>query len=97
MMLPDILAFGAATAVVALVVHFFVRRYWLAVLISAPVSSLVNLVHEVIAHGFAVRPSDVALWLPGLFIVGVGVSLPIVAIIGIPFYVIRRRKQTKTA
>ena len=97
MTLHDFLLFSAVAGVVAALTHWFVRRYWLAVLVSAPVCSLVNIAHEVVTHDFAVRPSDAFFWLPMLFLEGIIVALPAVAIVGIPFYVIRRRRQTNAA
>jgi hypothetical protein len=97
MTLSDFLIFSAVAAVLAAVAHFFVRRYWLALLVSAPASSLVNIAHELYTHDFRVRPSDALFWLPMLFVEGIIVALPAVAIVGISFYVIRRRKQANAA
>ena len=95
MTFPICLVFIGVAALMAGVVHFFVRRYWGAVFISAPAVSLLNIVHELFRHDFRVRPADVAFWIPMLFIEGIVVAWPVVAIVGIPFYVVRRRRQTK--
>ena len=97
MTLHDFLMFTAVASAVAVVTHWFVRRYWLAVLLSALASSLTNIGHEVFTHDFAVRPSDAVLWLPLLLVMGIVVALPVVAIIGVPFYVIRRKRQFNPA
>jgi hypothetical protein len=97
MTLHDFLLFSAIASAVAIVAHWFVRGYWLAVLLSAVASSLINIGHELFTHDFAVRPSDAVFWLPMLLVMGIVFALPVVAIIGIPFYVIRRRRQSNAA
>jgi hypothetical protein len=97
MTLHDFLLFSTAAVVVAVVTHWFVQRFWWAVLVSALVSSLVNIAHELVAHDFAVRPSDAVLWLPMLLVEGMIVALPVVAVIGVPFYVVRRRRHSNAA
>jgi len=94
MTLHDFLIFSAVASGIALVMHWFVRRYWLAVLLSALGASFINIGHELVKHDFAVRPSDAAFWVPMLLVMGIVVALPVAAIIGIPFYVIRRRSQS---
>ena len=97
MTLHDFLMFSVIAAAVAFVAHWFIRRYWLALLLSALASSLINIGHELFIHDFAVRPSDAVFWLPMLLVIGMVVALPVVAIIGIPFYVIRRRRHSNAA
>jgi hypothetical protein len=95
MTLSAFMMFSAVAAVVAVVLNFFVRRYWVAVLLSAGISSLVNVVHEIIVHDLTVRPSDAFFWLPMLFVMGIMAALPAVTIIGILFYVIRQRERVR--
>lgn len=76
---------------IAVAMNCFVRRYWLAFALSAFAASLANLFQELVANNFVIRPSDMAFWLPMLLIEGVVLALPMVAIVGIPFYLIRRR------
>ena len=97
MTLHDFLLFSALAAVVALAAHWFIRHHWLAALVSAVVSSLANIADEMVRHDFAVRPSDAVFWLPMLLIEGIVVAFPAVVMVGLPFYVIRRRRQTHAA
>lgn len=94
MTLQDFLMFSAVASAVSAVAHWFVRRYWLAVAMSALGASVINIADEFVKRDFAVRPSDAAFWIPMFLMMGIVVALPVVAIIGIPFYVIRRRKQS---
>ena len=77
--------------------HWLVRRYWLAVLISVMAAALANIVHEAFLHDFQVRPADVVFWIPKEFFQGMLFALPVAALVGIPFYVIRRRRQSNAA
>ena len=97
MSLRDFLLFGAVAVGIGIATHSFVRRYWLAVLLSAFVSSLANIAHEVFTQDFAVRPSDVVFWLPMLLVEGMVVALPFVTLIGVPFYGLRRRRKADAA
>ena len=97
MTLHDFLLFSALAVVVALATHWFIRRHWLAALVSAVVSSLANVAYELVRHDFAVRPSDAVFWLPMLLVEGIVVAFPAVVMVGLPFYVIRRRRQSHAA
>ncbi len=94
MTLQGILIFVGLSIALSLAAHWLLRRYWLAVLISITACSLVNIVHEAGLHDFQIRPADVAFWIPMSFFQGMLIALPIAALVGIPFYVIRRRRQT---
>ena len=85
------------TFVLALAVHWLLRRCWLAVLISITAASLANIIHEAFLHDFQVRPSDLAFWIPMEFFQSMVFALPVAAVIGIPFYVIRRRRHSNAA
>ena len=93
----EFLILSAVASAVATVSHWLVRRFWLAVLLSALMTSFINFGYELVRHDFAVRPSDVAFWIPMLVAMSFAVALPVVAIIGIPFYVIRRRRKSNVA
>jgi len=97
MTLQSILIFLGLTLVLSIVAHWFVRRYWWAVLISVTAASLANIVHEAFLHDFHVRPADVAFWIPMLFVQGMLFALPAATLVGIPFYVIRRRRHANVA
>ncbi|HTH48248.1 MAG TPA: hypothetical protein VMB21_12115, partial [Candidatus Limnocylindria bacterium] len=70
---------------VAIPTHWLVRRHWLGILVSATLSSLVNIAHEMIAHEFTDRPSDAFFWLPMLIVIGIVAALPAAAMTGLPF------------
>jgi hypothetical protein len=97
MTLQSILIFLALAFALSLVAHWFVHRYWWAVLGSVTTASLANIVHEAFRHDFQIRPADVAFWIPMEFVQGMLFAFPIAALVGVPFYVIRRRKQSKAA
>lgn len=95
MTLSDFLLFSAAASTVAVVVHWLARRYWLAVFMSASIASLLNIVHEWYTKELTIRPSDLALWIPMLFVEGILIASPAVVLVGVPFYVSRRSRQTR--
>jgi hypothetical protein len=97
MTLQSILMFVGLSVVLSVVAHCFVRRYWWAVLISVAVCSLANIVHEAFLQDFQIRPADAVFWIPMLFVQGVLFALPLAALVGIPFYVIRRRRHSNAA
>lgn len=94
MTLQSILIFVGLNIAFSFAAHWFVRRYWLAILISITACSFANIVHETFLHDFQVRPADVAFWIPMLFVQGLLFALPLAALVGIPFYVIRRRRHS---
>ena len=94
MTLQSVLIFLGLTLALSLAAHWFVRRYWLAVLISITAASVANIIHEAFLHDFQVRPADVAFWIPMEIFQGMVFALPVAAVVGIPFYVIRRRKHS---
>jgi len=97
MTLPSVLIFSGVTLSLSIAEHWFVRRYCWAVLVSSTAGSLANIVHEASLHDFHVRPADAAFWIPMLFIEGMLLAFPVAALVGIPFYVIYRKKQSKAA
>ena len=97
MTLQSVLIFLGITLALSLAAHWFVRRYWLAVLISITAASLVNIVHEGFLHDFQIRPADIAFWIPMEFFQGMVFALPVAAVVGIPFYVLRRRRHSNAA
>ena len=97
MTLQSVLIFLGFTLALSVASHWFLRRYWLALLISVTAASLANIVHEVFLHDFQIRPADVAFWIPMEFIQGMVFALPVAAVVGIPFYVIRRRRHSNAA
>jgi hypothetical protein len=97
MTLQSVLIFFGVTLALSLAAHWFVRRYWLAALISIVAASLANIVHEAFRHDFQIRPADLAFWIPMEGVQGMLFALPVAALVGIPFYVIRRRRQSNAA
>jgi hypothetical protein len=87
--------FLALALLAAVLVHAVIRRYLLASAVAGTLASGANLAHELIrAHG-GVGPSDIAFWLPLLFVVGWVISFVVALLVGIPFAVSRRQRQTK--
>ena len=80
-------------AIVAIAFHVLVKRYWLAVLLAATSSSLVNLIHEVVKHGGSDRPVDWLFWLPFIFLFSWIIALPVVTVVGFPFLAYRRSRS----
>jgi len=97
MTLQSILIFFALTLALSITAHWFMRRYWLAVLISVTAASVGNIIHEAFVHDFQVRPADVAFWIPMLLVQGMLFAWPLAALVGIPFHVIRRRRHSNAA
>jgi hypothetical protein len=91
--LQSILLFLGLTFVLSVAANWFVRRCWLAVIISAVASSVANIGHEIYLHNFQIRPVDAAFWIPVIFIQGVLFSLPVAVMVGVPFYLVRRRRR----
>lgn len=93
MTLQSVFIFVGLCIALSLAAHWFVRRYWLAVLISITACSLANILQEIYLHDFQITPSDAFGWIPLLFVLGALFTLPVAALIGIPFYAIRRRRR----
>jgi hypothetical protein len=89
-----LLIYMALVVTLSLIAHTYARRFWLTCGTLALVCSVINIGHEVVTHGFRIRPSDVALWLPMLFIYGAVVAFPIALLIGGPFAFARGRRKT---
>jgi hypothetical protein len=89
----DSLIYVALVAVLAVIAHSCIRRYWVTCLLVALTSSGLNIAHEIITHDFHVRTSDVLFWLPMLFGYGAAFAFPITLLIGLPFYFYRRSRK----
>ena len=94
MTLQGILIFVGLSTVLSFAAHWFARRFWRAVLVSIAACAFVNIVHQVFLHDFQIRPADVAFWMPIEFFQGMLFALPVAMLLGIPFYVIRRRRHS---
>jgi hypothetical protein len=97
MTLQSVFVFFGLTLALSIAAHWFVRGYSLAVLISITAASLANIAHEAYFHDFQVRPADVVFWIPMELFQGLLLALPIAALVGIPFFVVRRIKQSNGA
>ncbi|MDB6026195.1 MAG: hypothetical protein JWM68_2418 [Verrucomicrobiales bacterium] len=97
MTLQSALIFFGLTFALSVAAHWFTRRFWLAILITVTAVSLANIVDEAFLHDFQVRPADIAFWIPMEFFQGMLFAFPVTALVGIPFYVIRRRRQSNAA
>jgi hypothetical protein len=97
MTLQSVLIFCGLTLALSVAAHWVVRRYWWAVLVSVTAASITNLIHEAFRHDFQVRPADIAFWIPMEFVYCMLFASPVAVVVGIPFYVIRRRKHSNAA
>ena|SRR2546423_1691308 len=97
MTLQSVLIFLGLTLALSLAAHWFVRRYCLAMLVSVAAASVANIIHEAFLHDFQIRPADITFWIPLELFQGMLFALPVAALVGIPFYVIRRRKHSNAA
>src|SRR5688572_5787869 len=96
MTVQNVLIFATLALTLSIATHCFVRRYWWAILISSATASLANIVHEAFRHDFQARPADVVFWIPVLFLEGMLLAFPAAALVGIPFYVVHRKKHSNT-
>ncbi len=78
---------------VMIITHAVISRYWLAGLIAGGICSLANAVHEACLNDFSIRPSDAALWIPMLLVMGFVMLTPPSFLVGLPFMLYRRRKK----
>ena len=97
MTFPGILMFSAVAAALAVVMHLIVSRYWLAILLSVPASSVLNIAYGGFLLLLRGRTVGSVAFLPKLFILGIVVALPATAIISVLVYVIRRRRKAQVA
>ena len=88
------LIYVALVVVAAVIAHALIGRFWLTTGILAVGCSILNIAHEIVTHDFHVRPSDVAIWLPMLFVYGAVVAFPIASVVGLPFYFHRRSRNS---
>jgi hypothetical protein len=70
----------AVTLVVAVIVHLVIRKYVVAGIATAMLSSIANLVHEAWIADFQVKPG----WVLPLYIAGFVLALPASFLGGIP-------------
>ncbi len=88
-----ILALFFIVLIVSVIVHSFMRRFWVGVLIGTGIGGVVELATEILAAPtLTVRPVDVLFWGPFVITQGALFSFPIVMIVGTVFYFARKRK-----
>jgi hypothetical protein len=75
-------------AVVAVATHAFVRRFWLACLIVTLLSPALYAVQSFVRLNL---PPAKLFWLPFLFLQGGACALAVAMILGLPFWLWRRR------
>ena len=80
-------------ASIALLVHALLKHYWIACAVGAIGSSFINVLHEAWKLDFKIDPADVAFWIPALLIMGVAIALPVVILVGLPFWWFRNRSK----
>lgn len=90
---PNFQWYLAWGAFIALIVHGLLKRYWLACLVSAVCISTINLIGLVWTGDQTVRPSDVAFWLPMIFMFSLPISFVPSLVIGLPFWWFRKRRS----
>lgn len=88
----DVILFVLIAIGIAIPTHRFNPRYWSAAFMSALGTSIANIIHELFVHDFVVRPADAFFWIPMTMVEGVVLALPITLLVGLPFYLVRRRK-----
>ena len=95
MALPSVLIFSGLTLSLSIAAHWFGRRYCRAVLASGAAGLLAKAVHEAFLRDFRVRPADAAFGFQCWSSRAMLFAFPVAALVGIPFYVIRRKNQSK--
>jgi len=89
----DLLTYVALVVVASVVAHLCIRRFWIACAVITIGYSVLNLAHEIVMHDFHIRPSDVAFWLPMIFVFGAAYALPVALLVGLPFHFCRRMRK----
>src|SRR5947209_8313368 len=80
------LVYVLLVAVAAIIAQSRIRRLWVTSASVAVGCSVLNIAYEIVRNGFHVRPSDVAFWLPILFVYGAAIAFPVALLVGLPFY-----------
>ncbi len=77
--------YAILVTIISLAVHLFVRRYVVACVVIAVVSSIVNLAHETWLADFDVNLA----WGPFMLAIGTIFAFPVAAVTGISFAFVR--------
>jgi hypothetical protein len=80
-------------ALVAIIAHARVRRYFIACALAAAVASVFNLLHETWRADFAVNLG----WGPPLYLMGFLLAFPVAGLVGMPFAYYRQRQDRSRA
>lgn len=89
-MREGVFEYAGLTAVMAIIAHAAIRRYFIACTVAAAVTSFLNLL-----HGAWLADFDVNLgWAPPLYLAGFLVAFPVAALVGLPFHVWRQKEGT---
>jgi ABC-type nitrate/sulfonate/bicarbonate transport system permease component len=88
------LIYVVLVVIVAVIAHACIRRFWITTVFLAMGCSILNIAHEIVTHGFHIRPSDVTIWLPMIFVYGVALAFPIALLVGLPFHYHRRSRNS---
>lgn len=74
-------------SIVASILHGVSSKYCVCTFGGAAVCSILNLVHETIVAGGHINIG----WGPPMFVVGATLAFPVCALVGLPFFAVRRR------
>ena len=88
-----VLALFLICVLISVLAHFAIRDYWSAVSVAAVTTSLANMFHEAYITGFQIRPVDAIFWGPATIAFVTFLAFPIAAIVGCPFYLVRRNSR----
>jgi hypothetical protein len=87
----------AAAAIVAPFIHCFVRRFWFACLWSVAIACTLSTVASLLVWFSSDLPWAKLVWLPRIFAENASVALPVSALVGLPYYLLRRRHHDNAA
>ena len=81
----------AAAVVAAPIVHWFARRYWFACLWSTLIACTLSVLGFILVWLSSDLPWAKLDWLPIVFALNARVAFPVSALLGLPYYFLRRR------
>src|SRR4029434_5357844 len=81
----------AAAVVVAPIVHWFVRRFWFACLWSALIACSLSVFGSFLVWLSSELTWAKLVWLPMVFAQNASIAFPVSALLGLPYYFLRRR------
>jgi hypothetical protein len=87
--------FLAVVLILSGIIHFFIKRFWVGVVVATVISSIIALVSQIATSTGAgpIRPADLVFWVPFTLLIGGITALPIVLAVGACSYWIRRSRR----